>query len=115
MHLTVILYVLAFGVILINAASIERKLNEVNDEKRAKRIRRMPSPMEDPTFPPRPCINDSIVGESESSGEESRERRDTANKAIRRVRSPMDPTFPPRPCINDTVVDEPEDPEEPEE
>lgn len=104
MHLTVSLFVLAFGVILINAASIERKLNEVNDEKRIKRMRRVPLPMEDTRFPPRPCINDTI-GESESSGEESRERRDTVTPS----------PFPPRPCINDTVVDDdPEEPEEPE-
>lgn len=77
-------------------------------------MRRVPSPMEDPTFPPRPCINDSIVDEPESSGEGLRERRDTTNKRIRRVRSHMDPTFPIRPCVNDTVADDPEEPDEPE-
>lgn len=71
----------------------------------------MPSPTEDPTFLPRPCINDLTEDETESDGEESRERRDTANKRIRREY----PTFPPRPCINDTVVDDPTEPEEPTE
>lgn len=72
----------------------------------------MPSPTEDPTNPPRPCINDVTEdGGTGSNGEESRERRDTANKRIRR----QHPTFPPRPCINDTVVDEPNEPEEPTE
>lgn len=89
------------------------RCNEVNAVRSPKRIRRMPSPMNTPNFPPRPCINDTIADDSESSGEESRKRRDTANSRIRRVPFPMDtPIFPPRPCINDTVANEEDDPED---
>ena len=59
----------------------------------------MASPVDTPTFPPRPCTNDTMADDSESSGEETRKRRDTANSRIRREPLPMDQrTFLPRPC-----------------
>lgn len=71
------------------------RCNEVS----AKRIRRMASPMDTPTFAPTPCINDTMDDDSESSGEDTRRRRDAANNRIRRQPFPMNPRyFPPRPC-----------------
>ena len=76
------------------------RCNEVNAARSAKRIRRMPSPMDDPPDDSsRPCINDTMYDDSESSGEETRDRRDTANNRIRREPFPMvRHHFLPRPC-----------------
>lgn len=75
------------------------RCNEVKAVKSAKRIRRIASPMDTPTIPSRPCINDTMDDDSESSGEETRKRRDTTQRRIRREPFPMDRRrLPPRPC-----------------